>query len=150
MPSEVMESAPKAVVVPPGASLLIDAWEGIASRLPQATTRLVHRFTPGLYIREMTVPAGTVVTTAIHKVEHPFVVSKGDVAVFTEEDGWTRIKAPFTGITKKGTRRLAVVFEETIWTTFHVTEKTEVEDIERDVLEDFDHGWMARALESML
>lgn len=137
-----------ASVVPLGTSAMLDAWEAVvvARNLPQAATRLVHRFTPGLYIRELTVPAGVVVTTAIHKTEHPFVISKGEVSVYTEDAGWVRLAAPYTGITQAGTRRLAIVHQETTWTTFHVTGSTDPEEIEREVTEEYDHGWMARAL----
>jgi hypothetical protein len=32
---------------------------------------IVHRFTPGLYIREIFMPAGALVTSKIHKTEYP-------------------------------------------------------------------------------
>ena len=37
----------------------------------------VHRFTQGLYIRETFMPAGTLLTSKIHKTEHPYTISKG-------------------------------------------------------------------------
>ena len=96
---------------------------------------LTHRFTPGMYIREIFMPAGAILTSKIHKTEHPFVVSKGRVKVLVENGEWQMIEAPFTGITKAGTRRLLVVLEDTVWTTFHVTDMTDVEEIERTILE---------------
>jgi len=82
--------------------------------------KLTHRFTPGMYIREIFMPAGSVVTTKIHKSEHPFVVSQGLVAVYSGQDGPQVIQAPHCGITKPGTRRFLVVLEDTVWTTFHL------------------------------
>ena len=94
---------------------------------------LVHRFTPGLYVREISAPAGTLATTFIHKTEHPFVLSKGKVSVFN--DGVTiHVEAPYTGITKPGPRRVVYVHEDCVWTTFHPTELTDVEEIERNIL----------------
>ena len=81
--------------------------------------KLTHRFTPGLYIREIYMPAGSVLSTKIHKTEHPFVISAGKVSVYSGNDGPQYIEAPYTGITKPGTRRFLVVHEDTIWTTFH-------------------------------
>ncbi len=89
-------------------------------QLPQIDLPLVHRFTPGLYCREIFMPKGSVVISRVHKFEHPFVVSKGKVSVWCENDGWIFIEAPFTGVTKPGTRRILFVSEDCIWTTFHV------------------------------
>lgn len=95
---------------------------------------LVHRFTPGIYAREIFMPAGALVVSKIHLTEHPYVVSKGRISVWTESEGTQEIVAPFTGITKPGTRRLLIVHEDTIWTTFHATDKTDVNEIEREIL----------------
>ena len=107
--------------------------QGIGEQLEQFP--LTHRFTPGMYVREIFMPAGAILTSKIHKTEHPFVVSAGRVKVLVENGEWMEIVAPYTGITKAGTRRLLVVLEDTVWTTFHVTEETDVERIERAILE---------------
>lgn len=86
---------------------------------------LTHRFTPGMYVREIFMPAGVVWTTKIHKFEHPFVVSQGLVSVYSGIDGPQLIRAPHCGITKAGTRRFLVVHEDTIWTTFHLNPNDE-------------------------
>ena len=108
-------------VLPPGiaADVQLDKIQFQLSQLPQLDMPLTHRFTPGLYIREIFMPAGAVVISRVHKFEHPFVVSKGRCAVWCDNDGWMFIKAPFTGITKPGTRRLLFIAQDTIWTTFH-------------------------------
>lgn len=139
----VMEAA--TLVIPKGFDPLIDSWEAVAMRMPQAEAKLVHRFAPGIYVREMTCPAWTVVTTAIHKTEHPFVITKGKVVVWDGEK-WTPIEAPYTGITKAGTRRVVLVFEETVWTTFHATDLTDPAEIEKEVVEDYPHGFLNYAL----
>ena len=109
---------------------------------------VVHRFTPGLYIREIFMPAGAVLTSKIHRTEHPYVVSKGVVCVYSDNDGPTIIVAPYTGITKPGTRRFLVVLEDTIWTTFHPTNLTSVEEIEDEIIEPYTNPLIApRAIE---
>jgi len=80
---------------------------------------LVHRFTPGMYIREIFMPKGTIVVSRVHRTTHPFVVSKGECDVWCPDRGWQNIKAPYTGITRPGTQRLLLILEDTIWTTFH-------------------------------
>ena len=122
-------------VVKPDLSL-----SGIAelTKTLQASNKVIevpvkHRFIPGLYIREVYVPAGSGIVTMVHKTENPFVVSKGKVLVWTKEDGVVCIEAPFTGITKPGTCRLCLVLEDLIWTTFHPnpTNETDIEKIEK-------------------
>lgn len=79
---------------------------------------LRHIFTPGLYLREYSAKANTLVVSRTHKTDHPFIVSKGVVSVWI--DGVeTLIKAPYSGITKAGTRRVLFVWEDLIWTTIH-------------------------------
>jgi hypothetical protein len=96
---------------------------------------VTHRFTPGLYIREIHIPAGTLLTSMEHKTEHPFVVSAGTIAVISANEGRQVYRAPFTGITKPNTRRALYAYEDTIWTTFHVTNKTDVEEIAEEILQ---------------
>lgn len=78
-----------------------------------------HKFTDGMYIREIFMPAGSLITSKIHKTEHPYIVSYGKVAVSIDGDDWHEITAPYTGITIPGTRRILYVIEDCIWTTFH-------------------------------
>jgi len=78
-----------------------------------------HRFTDGMYIREIFMPAGSLITSKIHKTEHPYIVSFGKVAVSIDSEDWNEITAPYTGITKPGTRRVLYIIEDCIWTTFH-------------------------------
>lgn len=104
---------------------------GMEPRLMPVT----HRFTPGLYIREIHIPAGTLLTSMEHKTEHPFVVSAGTIAVISATEGRQVYRAPFTGITKPNTRRALYAYEDTIWTTFHVTTETDVAKIAESILE---------------
>ena len=64
-------------------------------------------------------PAGSLITSKIHKTEHPYIVSYGKVAVSIDSEDWYEITAPYTGITKPGTRRVLYILEDCIWTTFH-------------------------------
>lgn len=111
----------------------IDRAEVAMSQLPQIECPLVHVFTPGLYTRELTVPAGTFFTSKIHLTEHPFIVSKGTISVWV--NGQVEfITAPFLGVTFPGTRRVFYTHEETVWTTFHPTDLTDVDEIEAQII----------------
>ena len=93
-----------------------------------------HHFAPGAYGREMTLPAGLVVVGKIHKHAHINVISKGRVQVFTEQGGVLELAAPCTFVSSPGTKRVIHALEETVWTTVHVTNKTDLAEIEREVI----------------
>jgi hypothetical protein len=113
----------------------LDRAQAVLGKLRQMEMPLVHRFTPGLYVREIFMPKGTLVISRTHKTEHPFVVSQGHASVWSEEGGLVEIKAPHCGITKPGTRRILLIREDCIWTTFHPTNETDPEKIVEQVTE---------------
>lgn len=92
-----------------------------------------HSFGDGCYIREWNSPAGMLVVSKIHKVAHPYFVLEGDVSVITES-GVERIKAPHYGITPRGTKRVLYTHAPTVWVTVHVTESTDVDEIEKQII----------------
>ena len=106
----------------------------VHSGLPKAECPVTHRFTPGMYIREIFIPAGTLLTSMEHRYEHPFVISQGRIRVTSEKEGCVTYQAPHTGITQPGTRRALYAETDVIWTTFHVTEETDVEKIGQAIL----------------
>lgn len=94
---------------------------------------LKHTFVDGAYVREITMPKGTLIVSKIHKVCHPYFVLRGDVSVLTD-NGIVRIKAPFSGVTQPGTKRVLYMHEETVWTTVHVTKETDLKKIESEII----------------
>lgn len=105
---------------------------------PPASHTVMHRFTPGMYIRTVLVKAGILVTSKIHRFEHPFFVMTGSMTWYNEvegEEGSIFIKAPYFGITKPGTWRAIVVHEDVIMTACYATELTDVAEIERTLIE---------------
>lgn len=94
---------------------------------------LKHTFVDGAYVREIFMPKGTLLTSKIHKITHPYFIMSGDVSVATES-GIVRIKAPYHGITLAGTKRLLFIHEDTIWITVHVTREIDLEKIEEEII----------------
>lgn len=87
-----------------------------------------HKFTKGMYIREVHVPAGVIFTSMTHKTQHPFVISKGVCDICNEVGEVQRYAAPHTGITEPGTRRVFLVQEDLVLTTFHATDITDPDE----------------------
>lgn len=88
-----------------------------------------HYFSQGVYAREITIPAGTMLTGKIHKYEQLNILSSGEISVMTEE-GMKRVSAPFTVVSPPGTKRIAFAHTECVWTTIHGTEERDLEKIE--------------------
>lgn len=96
---------------------------------------LIHRFVPGMYIREIFMPQGAIVTSQIHRTTHPFFILKGKVSVFSENDGEQFLEAPYSGITTPNTKRVIKVHEDTVWITCHPTDIQPKNDSEEARLE---------------
>jgi len=112
----------------------IDILEKRMAACPQTPLPLVHRFTQGMYVREIHMPKNTVVTSVVHLTEHPFVILKGVVSVKDVASGHVEtIQGPHIGITQPGTRRLLFIHEDTIWVTFHATDKTDPDEIAESI-----------------
>tara|TARA_R100001463_G_scaffold50446_5_gene100713 strand:- start:13790 stop:14386 length:597 start_codon:yes stop_codon:yes gene_type:complete len=92
-----------------------------------------HSFADGCYIREIFNPAGELLVTKIHKKEHPFFLMKGKMSILTEE-GVKHIEAPHHGITQPGTKRIIYTHEDCVFITVHATDKTDIEEIEKEVI----------------
>ena len=92
-----------------------------------------HSWGDGCYVREWACPPGVLTVSKIHKIAHPFFVLEGDVSVMTE-DGVERIKAPHYGITQPGTKRVLFTHTATRWVTVHVTDQTDVDEIEKEII----------------
>ena len=59
----------------------IDRLEALMRSEPQVEIEPVHYFAHGLYAREITIKAGTLLTGKVHRTEHLNIVSKGRIAV---------------------------------------------------------------------
>lgn len=113
----------------------IDLFEAALLTAPQLPQLLFHRFTPGLYTRELYMLKGTLWTSEEHLTRHQYIVLEGCVSVFTETDGEVVISGPYIGITEPGTKRVLFIHENTRWITFHPTSISPIDDSEEAVAE---------------
>jgi len=96
---------------------------------------LEHTFLDGLYVRQVTVPPNTLTVTKIHKQENVFFLLKGTISIVTDH-GIEQISAPYTGITKAGTKRVILHHDEVVFTTVHATDKKDVPAVESQIFAD--------------
>jgi hypothetical protein len=87
----------------------------------------VHLHPAGLYVRELTMPAGTILTSRVHVYEHLTVAMTGRCIVVDEHGNKREVVAPDRWITPAGTQRAIHVIEESRWLTVHATDETDPE-----------------------
>ena len=73
---------------------------------------------PGIYCREIHLPADSLVVGRIHRHDHMNIISQGSVTVVTEL-GEETLTAPASFISKAGTKRAVWTHSDAIWTTIH-------------------------------
>ena len=95
---------------------------------------LKHSFVDGVYVREITLPAGAIIVGKIHRHAHLNFITRGRVRCVTEGKGVEELVGPCSMISEVGTKRVLYVYEETVWTTVHRTDATTVEDAEKDAI----------------
>jgi hypothetical protein len=94
---------------------------------------VLHHFAPGMYGREILLPAGSLTIGKIHKHAHLNVISMGKCRVLTE-DGTKTFEAPYTFVSKPGTKRVVYAITDVVWTTCHLANSTDLEEIEAEVI----------------
>lgn len=108
----------------PAEHLPIYRLEAELLKLPQVDMPVEHAFCNGMYARTMHIPAGTVLTGAVHREESFFLVRKGELIVST--DSGPRTLGPGDmSISKIGTKRAGIALTEVEVTTFHANPSNE-------------------------
>lgn len=93
----------------------VNALEKALLEVPQVDCPIRHHFAPGVYAREITIPAGTVVVGAIHKTDNLVIVSMGRLRIVTD-DGTTEVRAGDTFTCKAGAKNAMFALEDARWT----------------------------------
>lgn len=95
---------------------------------------VVHRFGPGIYIREVTIPGGTLSIGHYQKTTHLNIMLKGRVIMVNENGEKTELVAPQTFVSGPG-RKVGLIVETMVWQNVYATTETDVEKLEELFLE---------------
>lgn len=87
-----------------------------------------HFFAPGMYMRELTVPAGMLVVGKIHKHDHFLIVTKGR-AIVASVFGREEVTAGHLSVSKAGVKRVVLAIEDTQFVTIHAN-ATDTQDLD--------------------
>lgn len=78
-----------------------------------------HFFAPGMYLRELTVPAGMLLVGKTHKHTHFLVVTKGRAEVISEF-GRALVEPGHISVSQAGVKRVVLALEDTQFITVHL------------------------------
>ena len=87
-------------------------------KMEQVDAPVEHKFSPGVYVRQITMPAGTFVIGHKHKTQHLNIVMTGRAKVMmngiVEE-----IVAPCIFESQAGVQKVLLIEEDMVWATVH-------------------------------
>lgn len=112
----------------------------MADNFPLVNFPLIHRFTDGLYVREIAVPKGVLLTSKVLKKQHQFFLLKGALSMWNDGGQEVYLEAPFIGITESNTRRVVYVWEDCVFATSHPNpENKDLAGIEEEIIDKYDN-----------
>lgn len=99
------------------------ALESKMKEYPQLDIPIDHHFHAGMYARELTIKAGTLLTGRIHKFDHFDIMLSGDITVSTDDGQVKRLTGLNIMQGKAGKKRAGYAHTDTHWITFHSTDE---------------------------
>ena len=103
-------------------------------QMPQAELVTEHYFSGGMYCRKLIRPAGTLIVGKVHKKDHFFLCAKGQIMAWSEK-GMVTLNEGDVIASKAGTKRVTLAVTDAIGITFHKTNKTNLDKIEKELIE---------------
>lgn len=112
----------------------IERYEAYALQLPQVEIQTLHWLHAGQYFRQITIPADTLATGAVHLRDHVSVMVRGDMTVLTDR-GMQRVTGYHAWQGLAGQKRVGYAHAETVWLTVHRCDAETVEEAEAELFE---------------
>lgn len=110
-------------------------------------------FCGGMFIKPVSVPKGSYITSKTHKVEHPYFLMEGEIDLYIKNgDGKIEtipLRAPHIDISTKGTRRFGYCKSDVLWVTVHRTDKHTEEEVEDEVIQERENKLLTEFLTSI-
>jgi hypothetical protein len=102
--------------------------------MPQVECTEKHYFGPGMYVKEVTMPAGSIIVGKPHKTEHLCVMLQGRMELLKDDGSIVELVAPATFVGKPG-RKIARIIETVVFQNIFATDETDVEKLEHMFVE---------------
>jgi quercetin dioxygenase-like cupin family protein len=123
----------KAITIPGPSLHQIETVESSLLQMPQVETELTHRFAPGVYMREIFMPANSIILGHQHKTCHFNIVLSGRAKVLMNGEV-QEFKAGDVIVSQPGVRKILYIQEDMRWATIHPTEETDIEKLEDQLI----------------
>lgn len=120
---------------------VVDRVEAAMLALPQAECPVFHHFGPGIYVREVNLPAGITAIGHAQRFPHLNVMLRGRVLMYRDDGSTFELAAPQLFVGPPG-RKIGYVLEDVVWLNVYATNETDVETLERTYL-DKSPAWQA-------
>ncbi len=114
----------------------------------QVECNVNHYFGPGVYMREMCAPKGSLILGHRHKGESTNILLKGSIVIISEDKSRTELSAPFIYISPPG-RKLGLTLTDVVWVNIVATNETDVGEIEKEFFEKTDYWKMKKQTEKI-
>ena len=103
--------------------------------LEQIECPVKHYLIDGVYLREMFIPAGTVLTGKIHNFESIAILESGTINIANGEESYS-LTAPHKFIDKAGIKRLGYAVTDCVFCTIHKVDTDNIEELEKTLVSD--------------
>lgn len=120
----------------PAAQDPIQEIESAMLDMPQIDCPVAHHFGPGIYIREVTLPAGIIALGHSQRFKHLNILVTGKVAIVAG-DRVRVLEAPMIYVGEPG-RKAGYVIETCVWQNIYATEETDIDKLEAHFLDKSD------------
>ena len=107
----------------------------------QVEIPVTHHFGPGIYIREIAVPANTLIIGHAHKGPCMNMLLKGVMRVMGPDGEPKTIEAPFVFTSGPG-RKVGYALTDSVFQNLHATDETDLEKLEEQLI-DKSAVWLA-------
>lgn len=102
--------------------------------MPQADCPLAHHFGPGVYIRELSMKAGTWAIGHRQRFEHLNILLQGSVRMVNADGSTTDLQAPMIFTGQPG-RKIGYVLEDMVWLNVYAADERDVDALEARFVE---------------
>jgi|ERR1039457_6813649 hypothetical protein len=111
----------------------VEVLEGQLLLLPQVDCPVTHRFGPGLYMREISIPKDSIVIGHYQNFEQVNILLQGKLTLFGENGERKEVVAPATFVGQPG-RKIAYAHEDSKFMNVYSTHETDVEKLEANLV----------------
>lgn len=108
---------------------LVNKLENSLTDLERVELKVEHSFNNGIYTRALFIPKDTLIVGKRHNDNTINILSKGSMIII-DGDSKITINAPFQFIGDKYSKKAGYALEDSIWINIHITDSTDLEEIE--------------------